>query len=330
VTFFESAKHASHGKNLLRAVKASDIASLEGLLFPLAPFAASEASLADPSVVEESDSALRSVPRRQGVVGLVNFVDENGLSPLHHALRTKPAPDLRIIKLLFAAGSDLNLACVSRSTPLHHLAYLGGSDQEVTRKNFQIRREREQAQTAGSEHQRTATAGASSSIQGTAALTGVPSPGKDLAIPSEASSGTVSDLPEVKIDDKEIFTLAGSEIEDELKAAITLLLHLGASPDIADCAGALPLHFAAEVRLNCVPLIGITGQSLMHPTMLSASLAPRERSSARCWTATSRRRSARYVRGLSCPKKHPSGSRPASVRMGSVRTPARLGRLSVG
>lgn len=231
VAFFESAKHASHGKSLLRAVKSSDVTALEGLLFPLAPFATSEAS-----------TALSTVTQRHGVVGLVNFVDENGLSPLHHAVRVQPAPDLQVFKLLFAAGADLNLACVSRSTPLHHLACLGGSDRELTRRNFLIGQKLEQTQStpsADSERLRT--------IQNTVTTAGLPLSGGETEAPSE-----IGNLPEVKIDDKETFVLANSETEHHLKEAVTLLLRLGSCPDIADCAGALPLHFAAEVRFTTI------------------------------------------------------------------------------
>lgn len=253
VSLFESNDHAIHGKNLLRAVKTSDIASLENLLFPLAPFAIPEAVLADPSVAHElGDTASTVLPSRQGVVGIVNFVDEDGLSPLHHAVRLQPSPDLRVIELLFAAGADFNLACISRSTPLHHLACFGGSDHETTRRNFSIRQQRELAHSAkvvDHERQRTMTGGASSSSKDIITKAGrmVPSPGQNLTPASEATSD-IRGLPEVKIDDKEVFKLADSETEIRLKDAVALLLRLGASPDIADCSGALPLHFAAEVR----------------------------------------------------------------------------------
>lgn len=263
VAFFESEQHAQYGKTLLRAVQAGDLVALENLLFPSSPFLPED--VAPPAAATDASPA-RAPPdasHRQGVVGLVNFVDENGLSPLHHALRVQPMPSLAVVKLLFAAGADVNLACVSRSTPLHHLACLGGASAEATRRNFTARQRREQQDSGGSgEQYRTSTAGSSSgsTARTAASKTKLPTTAVDLvANPAgdvtqgsarpDASDGPSKQLPQVKVDDEqESFSLATGAADAKLKDIIALLLRLGASADFTDCAGALPLHFAAEVR----------------------------------------------------------------------------------
>lgn len=57
---------------------------------------------------------------------LINFHDpKTGLTPLHHAMRTKPLPSMETMTLLFQAGADMNSQTYYGRTALHHLARFG-------------------------------------------------------------------------------------------------------------------------------------------------------------------------------------------------------------
>lgn len=128
---------ADHTKLVNKAIRHGEAEVLRALLFPPAPF--SEREVADlerePEPLFEQISDVgegedeggqvvvvhRDASGRRGRLSLVNAVDNNGLSPLHHAMRVQPVPSLEVVKLLFFAGADVNLACSMGSSPLHQV-----------------------------------------------------------------------------------------------------------------------------------------------------------------------------------------------------------------
>ncbi|KAG0766413.1 hypothetical protein G6F60_000416 [Rhizopus arrhizus] len=69
---------------------------------------------------------LNSHQTRLGPPLLINHHDpKTGLTPFHHAMRTKPLPSLETIKLLYHAGADMNAQTYYGRTALHHLARFG-------------------------------------------------------------------------------------------------------------------------------------------------------------------------------------------------------------
>ncbi|RCI03883.1 hypothetical protein CU098_010454 [Rhizopus stolonifer] len=70
--------------------------------------------------------SLNAHQTRQGPPLLMNHHDpKTGLTPFHHAMRTKPLPSLETIKLLYHAGADINAQTYYGRTALHHLARFG-------------------------------------------------------------------------------------------------------------------------------------------------------------------------------------------------------------
>jgi hypothetical protein len=128
---------------LNKAIRHDEPEVLRALLFPPAPFSEREVAELERGPeplfeersprggsgegdTETSEAGGQSVEvgnssGRKGTVALVNAVDHNGLSPLHHAMRVQPAPHLEVVKLLFFAGGDVNLACSLGSSPLHQV-----------------------------------------------------------------------------------------------------------------------------------------------------------------------------------------------------------------
>lgn len=125
---------AEHTKQINKAIRHNEPDVVRALLFPPAPFSEREVTEMERepeplfeqiSDVGDEGSQVVVVSRtgngRKGKLSLVNAVDHNGLSPLHHAMRVQPAPSLEIVTLLYFAGADVNLACGMGSSPLHQV-----------------------------------------------------------------------------------------------------------------------------------------------------------------------------------------------------------------
>ncbi|KAG0271839.1 hypothetical protein BGZ95_000287 [Linnemannia exigua] len=98
---------------LLEAIKLGDFMSLQSLL------------MAPPTQNENGRNAAVSSGGAGGGtanVALVNHHDpQTGLTPLHHALRTRPLPSMETVKILYQAGADMNAQSHYGRTALHHL-----------------------------------------------------------------------------------------------------------------------------------------------------------------------------------------------------------------
>lgn len=124
INSFDTEDYAAHTRLIQKAVINGEINVLKALLLPAAPFLKEEFNLVD-NTASSSVSGFDDVdagPSRSAAINLVNSVDSNGLSLLHHAMRVQPAPNLEIVELLWFSGADSNLACAMKSTPLHHLS----------------------------------------------------------------------------------------------------------------------------------------------------------------------------------------------------------------
>ncbi|KAI9249541.1 hypothetical protein BY458DRAFT_525521 [Sporodiniella umbellata] len=90
----------------LQAIKIHDHLSLQTLLLKPPSLNAHQVSYGPPLLMNHHDP-------------------KTGLTPLHHAMRTKPLPSLETIKLLYHAGVDVNAQTYYGRTALHHLARFG-------------------------------------------------------------------------------------------------------------------------------------------------------------------------------------------------------------
>ncbi|GJJ08192.1 hypothetical protein Clacol_002400 [Clathrus columnatus] len=75
----------------------------------------------DTSGVDKIFSGLHD-SRSQEAPVLVNFRDEAGLAPIHHACSHRYSPSIEIADALYFAGADMGLYSTLGFTPLHHLA----------------------------------------------------------------------------------------------------------------------------------------------------------------------------------------------------------------
>ncbi|KAF9952998.1 hypothetical protein BGZ65_004927, partial [Modicella reniformis] len=99
---------------LLEAIKLGDYMSLQSLL------------MTPPSLNDSNNNNNGSGNSSGGsggvTVALVNHHDpQTGLTPLHHALRTRPLPSMETVKILYQAGADMNAQSHYGRTALHHL-----------------------------------------------------------------------------------------------------------------------------------------------------------------------------------------------------------------
>jgi ankyrin repeat protein len=102
---------------LLEAIKLGDYMTLQSLL--MAP-----PSLNDGSNNSSNTNANNGKSSGSGkaTTALLNHHDpQTGLTPLHHALRTRPLPSMETVKILYQAGADMNAQSHYGRTALHHL-----------------------------------------------------------------------------------------------------------------------------------------------------------------------------------------------------------------
>ncbi|KAG0219717.1 hypothetical protein B0O80DRAFT_430674 [Mortierella sp. GBAus27b] len=98
---------------LLEAIKLGDYMTLQSLLM-------TSPSSNDASTNDSSSNG--STKTGGATVALVNHHDpQTGLTPLHHALRTRPLPSMETVKILYQAGADMNAQSHYGRTALHHL-----------------------------------------------------------------------------------------------------------------------------------------------------------------------------------------------------------------
>lgn len=92
---------------LLVAIKAHDHLSIQSLLLtPPIPASANQQTYNTTILVNHHDA-------------------KTGLTPLHHAIRSKPLPSLETVTMLFQAGADINAQSAYGRTALHHLCRFG-------------------------------------------------------------------------------------------------------------------------------------------------------------------------------------------------------------
>ncbi|KAG0345806.1 hypothetical protein BG004_003052 [Podila humilis] len=236
---------------LLEAIKLGDYMSLQSLLMA-------------PPVLNDTAGSVSSGPN----VALVNHHDpQTGLTPLHHALRTRPLPSMETVKILYQAGADMNAQSHYGRTALHHLCRfsLEHALAPITDENTLVSNAVAAATAAPStptgvvieeykpsrrkHRHRTETSGSAGSNH----LTPM---GKELPSSSAASTTSSNDLSTgprhphgTLIDTGAVKSASPEEIQrasQHLAACCRLLLRLGSLVNIADRHGNTPLHFAVE------------------------------------------------------------------------------------
>ncbi|KAL7414614.1 hypothetical protein BDY24DRAFT_385847 [Mrakia frigida] len=181
-------------------------------------------------------------------------------------MRVQPAPSLEVVKLLFFAGGDVNLACSMGSSPLHQVACLGGGDPIIARRRVNEPDPDLRSRTRSTSSTQTlqpieplapnpsilpplyenSSADSTDSSTSVNHLSRQPSVVRPISptsqtFPTWESTGSNASLSTEKAG------LAGEETEAKLRELVrTFVWELGGDPDLKDSAGALPLHFAAQ------------------------------------------------------------------------------------
>ncbi|KAG0376170.1 hypothetical protein BGX24_008186, partial [Mortierella sp. AD032] len=242
---------------LLEAIKLGDFMSLQSLL------------MAPPAQNESGRNAAASSGGAGGTpnVALVNHHDpQTGLTPLHHALRTRPLPSMETVKILYQAGADMNAQSHYGRTALHHLCRfslehalspivddataaanaiaaastnntVGGTVVEESR--VHRRKHRNRTNTNGSATSNHLTPNGKDQPGSSAAST---TSSNDLSTGPRHPHGTLLDTNAVKTASPEEIQRASKHLAD----CCRLLLRLGSLVNIADRHGNTPLHFAVE------------------------------------------------------------------------------------
>ncbi|KAG0267584.1 hypothetical protein BG011_002892 [Mortierella polycephala] len=250
---------------LLEAIKLGDYMTLQSLL------------MTPPTLNDGGNSIGGSNGSNTSNVALVNHHDpQTGMTPLHHALKTRPLPSMETVKILYQAGADMNAQSHYGRTALHHLCRfslehaLAPINDDVT--------------SVASNTQTTNTASGSTFVptslaNGSGFLSEDPKPsrrklrhrnetdgsggsnhlmpnGKDQPGSSAASTTSSNDLSTgsrhphgTLIDTGAVKTASPEEIQrasKHLADCCRLLLRLGSLVNIADRHGNTPLHFAVE------------------------------------------------------------------------------------
>ncbi|KAM3586816.1 hypothetical protein VKS41_001872 [Umbelopsis sp. WA50703] len=236
---------------LLVAIKAHDHLSIQSLLLsPPIP----------PSLGQKSQSATI----------LVNHHDtKTGLTPLHHAIRSKPLPSLETITMLFQAGADINAQSSYGRTALHHLCRFGvDKDSNVwgiqkggqNTRGDSKRHRRPQTESNGSSMTNASTkskAGENDVQEGKSRLDESYrlSMQSGVSSRSSASEGRLSYISNESTKNSESICShveLNSDVDPTVNACrhlarcASLLIKLGALVNHPDPTGNTPLHFAAE------------------------------------------------------------------------------------
>ncbi|KAI7817570.1 hypothetical protein BC939DRAFT_496544 [Gamsiella multidivaricata] len=248
---------------MLEAIKLGDFMSLQSLL--MAP-----PSLNDSGIGGGSGSG---VGGSLANVALVNHHDlQTGLTPLHHALRTRPLPSMETVKILYQAGADMNAQSHYGRTALHHLCRFSlehalaplnddasGNDsaagssivgsngqssgtppgpvvEEPTPNRKKTRYRTETSGSAGSNH----LTPNGKEIPGSSAASTTSS--NDLSSTGPRYHGGLMDNGALKLAPPEEIQRASKHLAD----CCRLLLRLGSLINIPDRHGNTPLHFAVE------------------------------------------------------------------------------------
>ncbi|KAF9211059.1 hypothetical protein BGZ59_008573 [Podila verticillata] len=231
---------------LLEAIKLGDYMSLQSLLMA-------------PPALNDTAGGVGSGPN----VALVNHHDpQTGLTPLHHALRTRPLPSMETVKILYQAGADMNAQSHYGRTALHHLCRfsLEHALAPITDDNTGVNATNtttpattgiviEEPRARRKNRHRTETSGSAGSNH-------LMPMGREVPSSSAASTTSSNDLSTgprhphgTLIDTGAVKSASPEEIQrasQHLAACCRLLLRLGSLVNIADRHGNTPLHFAVE------------------------------------------------------------------------------------
>ncbi|KAF9094453.1 hypothetical protein BGX23_002116 [Mortierella sp. AD031] len=242
---------------LLEAIKLGDIMSLQSLL------------MSPPTLNENGRTAAANGGTPN--VALVNQHDpQTGLTPLHHALRTRPLPSMETVKILYQAGADMNAQSHYGRTALHHLCRFslehalspitdeatavannvqamaafstnGPSNEstDIDESRSGRRKNRHRTDTNGSAGSNHLTPNGKDQPGSSAAST---TSSNDLPTGPRRPYGTLLDTGAIKTASPEEIQRASKHLAD----CCRLLLRLGSLVNIADRHGNTPLHFAVE------------------------------------------------------------------------------------
>ncbi|KAF9358248.1 hypothetical protein BGX26_002183 [Mortierella sp. AD094] len=251
---------------LLEAIKLGDYMLLQSLL------------MAPPSMNDNiNTNGGNSGNGGNGSFALVNHHDpQTGLTPLHHALRTRPLPSMETVKILYQAGADMNAQSHYGRTALHHLcrfslehaltpinddgnttnsqaagsSVMGTNGTQPTNGAVTNGSVIDEAKSARRKNRyRTETNGSTGSnhltpngkeLPGSSAASTTSS--NDLSTGPRNAHGTLIDNSVVKAASPEEIQRASKHLAD----CCRLLLRLGSLVNIQDRHGNTPLHFAVE------------------------------------------------------------------------------------
>ncbi|KAF9291691.1 hypothetical protein BGZ68_002715 [Mortierella alpina] len=242
---------------LLEAIKLGDYMSLQSLLM-------------SPPTLNEGTHHGQIGASNTPNVALVNHHDpQTGLTPLHHALRTRPLPSMETVKILYQAGADMNAQSHYGRTALHHLCRFSlehalapvGEDASAataaasqapsgtamsasapgvtdeSRSGRRVNRHRTETNgSGGSNHL------APNGKEGPGSSAASTTSSNDLSTGHRNHHATLLDVGAVKTASPEEIKRASKHLAD----CCRLLLRLGSLVNIADRHGNTPLHFAVE------------------------------------------------------------------------------------
>ncbi|KAF8985043.1 hypothetical protein BGZ46_006175 [Entomortierella lignicola] len=254
---------------LLEAIKLGDFMLLQSLLMP--PASMNESNITNSNNGGNSNNAGNATFTH------VNHHDpQTGLTPLHHALRTRPLPSMETVKILYQAGADMNAQSHYGRTALHHLCRFSlehaltpinddanatataaaaatpqaiGSSVVVTNgtpngsvidgSRSNRRKNRYRTETNGSIGS-THLSPNGKEVPGSSAASTTSS--NDLSTGSRNANGALIDSGVVKAASPEEI----QRVSKHLANCCRLLLRLGSLVNIPDRHGNTPLHFAVE------------------------------------------------------------------------------------